>query len=198
MCLSVLDKIIFNQSWLRHLWLRIIPSCPLRHIIDTTRQGNPYHHLCYARNVPFLSKITTFIFFQTRRVPLIRFWILLRNDKFISTFWIKATFSAVALKNAPFKGRYRCQEFRRSLRKVICSIERNAFGNVHKWRATFFGQFWLTYLPCPTIYTLRPIFGGFLDPPTYPKIRCHLWTFLKGREISKANCLNFRSSKQAT
>ena len=53
MCLSGWDGIIFNHSWLRHSWLKIIPSRPLRHIRDTTRQGNPYHHSCYARNVPY-------------------------------------------------------------------------------------------------------------------------------------------------
>ena len=53
MCLSGWDGIIFNHSWLRHSWLKIIPSRPLRQIRDTTRQGNPYHHSCYARNVPF-------------------------------------------------------------------------------------------------------------------------------------------------
>ena len=26
-------------------------------------------------------------------------------------------------------------------------------------------------------------FGAFLDPPTYPKIGCHLWTFPKGVEM---------------
>jgi hypothetical protein len=29
----------------------------VRHFRATTRVGNPYHHSCYARNVPFLSKI---------------------------------------------------------------------------------------------------------------------------------------------
>ena len=53
MCLSGWDGIIFNHSWLRHSWLKIIPSRPLRQIRDTTRQGNPYHHSCYARNVPY-------------------------------------------------------------------------------------------------------------------------------------------------
>ena len=55
MCLSGWDRIIFNHSWLRHSWLKIIPSRPLRHISDTTRQGNPYHHSCYARNVPYFN-----------------------------------------------------------------------------------------------------------------------------------------------
>ena len=37
-------------------WLKIIPSRPLSHNRDTTRQGNPYHHSCYARNVPYTVK----------------------------------------------------------------------------------------------------------------------------------------------
>ena len=140
-----------NLTWFEpfKVWIWNLSSrkCKVRLFEEMIHHLENYYCHFIFEVTTFLSKITTFIFFQTRRVPLIRFWILLRNDKFISTFWIKATFSAVALKNAPFKGRYRCQEFRRSLRKVICSIERNAFGNVHKWRVTFFGHCWPTSLP---------------------------------------------------
>ena len=55
MCLSNWDGMFFNHSWLRHSWLKIIPSRLLRHFRATTREGNLYHHLCYARNVPFLK-----------------------------------------------------------------------------------------------------------------------------------------------
>ena len=36
----------------------------------------------------------------------------------------------------------------------------------------------LTYLPCPTIFTIQYC-GTFLNPLTYPKIGRHLWTFPK-------------------
>ena len=54
MIMTFLYKLDVNRSWLRHLWLKIIPSRFLRHFRATTRVGNPYHHSCYARNVPFL------------------------------------------------------------------------------------------------------------------------------------------------
>ena len=53
MCLSKRDGKFFNHSWLHHSWLKIIPSRLLRHFRATTRVGNPYHHLCYAKNVPY-------------------------------------------------------------------------------------------------------------------------------------------------
>ena len=34
------------------------------------------------------------------------------------------------------------------------AIQINLLGNVHKWRPTFFGHLWPTYLPSPTIFTL--------------------------------------------
>ena len=53
MIMIYLYKIDVKIAWSSHSWLKIIPSRPLRHISDTTRQGNPYHHSCYARNVPY-------------------------------------------------------------------------------------------------------------------------------------------------
>ena len=70
MCLSGWDGIIFNHSWLCHSWLKIIPSRPLRHFRDTTRQGNPYHHSCYARNVPYSCKYCEKKFSQQQSVKL--------------------------------------------------------------------------------------------------------------------------------
>ena len=49
-------------------------------------------------------------------------------------------------------------------------------GNVHLMTSHVFWPF-LTYLPCPTLQ--RPILGAVLDPPTYPNIGRHLWTFPK-------------------
>ena len=52
---SLLLNEFIIKKWTQqcHSWWKIIPSRPLRHIRPTTREGNPYHHSCYARNVPY-------------------------------------------------------------------------------------------------------------------------------------------------
>ena len=73
MCLCNWDGMFFNNSCLCHLWLKIIPSRLLRHFRATTREGNLYHHSCYARNVPYL--VPNYIFPQFRFQNFYHGWV---------------------------------------------------------------------------------------------------------------------------
>ena len=71
----------------RHSWLKIIPSRPLRHITDITRQGNPYHHSCYARNVPYQLAAghseyqLPWVGLEPRKVLYLHFWFKWKEQK---------------------------------------------------------------------------------------------------------------------
>ena len=71
----------------RHSWLKIIPSRPLRHITDITRQGIPYHHSCYARNVPYQLAAghseyqLPWVGLEPRKVLYLRFLVQMKTAK---------------------------------------------------------------------------------------------------------------------
>ena len=72
MCLSGQDGIIFNHEWLRHSWLKIISSRLLRYIRDTTRQGNPYHHMYHVQSTVNISGTVRFMYVQGINLDQVR------------------------------------------------------------------------------------------------------------------------------
>ena len=54
--------------------------------------------------------------------------------------------------------------------------------SIIKQHPTFFGHFWTTYHVRRFLTYNVQYLGAFLDPPTYPKIWRHLWTFPFGTD----------------
>ena len=160
MCLCNWDGMFFNNSCLCHLWLKIIPSRLLRHFRATTREGNLYHHSCYARNVPYL--VPNYIFPQFRFQNFYHGWVasLVQQNLGFLQKQLQVIVEELPIRSLELKTKY----FRNFKRLILnhCAVSVLYCLYLMEMKYYIF-QNKHNHGPCQhhNKYSARPIFSGF-------------------------------------